>query len=101
MALINCHECNKEISDSATNCPGCGAPVTASKPKKGDIVPHTDQEVAVMLSKKKNTSHLLHLFLSIITVGLWIIVWVFVALSNSMENSDIDRTIKKGKKIKK
>lgn len=27
MALINCTECNKEISDKAKICPGCGAPV--------------------------------------------------------------------------
>lgn len=28
MALINCKECGKEISDSATSCPNCGCPVT-------------------------------------------------------------------------
>lgn len=27
MALIKCSECGKEISDKATACPGCGAPV--------------------------------------------------------------------------
>jgi hypothetical protein len=27
MALINCTECNREISDKAQTCPGCGAPV--------------------------------------------------------------------------
>lgn len=27
MALINCKECGKEISDAATVCPHCGAPV--------------------------------------------------------------------------
>jgi hypothetical protein len=27
MALINCTECKKEISDKATSCPGCGAPI--------------------------------------------------------------------------
>jgi len=27
MALINCHECNAQISDAATTCPHCGAPV--------------------------------------------------------------------------
>lgn len=27
MALINCKECGKEISDKATNCPNCGAPI--------------------------------------------------------------------------
>jgi hypothetical protein len=27
MALINCAECGRQISDKATSCPGCGAPV--------------------------------------------------------------------------
>lgn len=27
MALINCKDCNSEISDSAESCPKCGAPV--------------------------------------------------------------------------
>lgn len=27
MALINCSECGKEISDKASTCPNCGAPV--------------------------------------------------------------------------
>ena len=99
MALIKCHECGKEISDSASSCPGCGAPVVAAKPKKGGFIPYTDQEVAVLLSKKKKTSHVLHLLLSIITVGIWIIIWVLVTISNSSENAKIDRQIKKGKKI--
>lgn len=31
MALIKCPECGKEISDKATNCPGCGYPVLLRK----------------------------------------------------------------------
>lgn len=31
MALINCPECNKQISDSATNCPNCGFPLSKIK----------------------------------------------------------------------
>lgn len=27
MALINCPECNKEISDKASSCPNCGYPI--------------------------------------------------------------------------
>ena len=27
MALIRCPECNREISDKATACPGCGYPL--------------------------------------------------------------------------
>ncbi|HCO6890821.1 TPA: zinc-ribbon domain-containing protein [Escherichia coli] len=30
MALINCNECGKEISDKASSCPQCGSPVNAS-----------------------------------------------------------------------
>lgn len=28
MALIECHECGKEVSNLARSCPGCGAPIS-------------------------------------------------------------------------
>ena len=28
MALINCPECKKEVSDSAESCPNCGHPIS-------------------------------------------------------------------------
>ena len=31
MALINCEECNKEISDKATHCVHCGCPVVSQE----------------------------------------------------------------------
>ena len=34
MALINCYECGKQISDAAQACPNCGAPVKAPEQKK-------------------------------------------------------------------
>jgi hypothetical protein len=37
MALINCSECNREISDKAESCPGCGAPVKAINVEKSNI----------------------------------------------------------------
>jgi predicted amidophosphoribosyltransferase len=33
MALINCPECNKQISDKANICVGCGAPVVIDSPQ--------------------------------------------------------------------
>ncbi|MEJ5031955.1 zinc ribbon domain-containing protein [Comamonas sp. MYb21] len=30
MALINCNECGKQISDQASSCPHCGAPVAGN-----------------------------------------------------------------------
>lgn len=100
MALIQCQECGKEISDKAASCPGCGAPVSQPKAKRGSREPYSEQEVAMMLSKRKRTSHVLHLLLSILTAGVWIIVWLIVAISNSSENSKIESKIKKGKKVK-
>lgn len=35
MALINCPECNKEISDQVTNCPNCGYPLKKKQSKAG------------------------------------------------------------------
>lgn len=31
MALINCPECGKEISDQATACPNCGVTINSSR----------------------------------------------------------------------
>lgn len=102
MALINCPDCNREVSSNAPACPGCGSPIAnrATVAEKGSLIPYSDQEVAVMLSRKKKTSHILHLFLSVITMGLWVVVWIIVALSNSMENSRIDKMINNGKRVR-
>lgn len=50
-----------------------------------------------MLSKKKKTSHLLHLILCIPTIGFWLPIWILVGLNNAIENARIDRRIAKGK----
>jgi uncharacterized membrane protein YvbJ len=31
MALINCHECAKQVSEKASSCPHCGNPITKAK----------------------------------------------------------------------
>lgn len=36
MALINCPECGRQVSDSATQCPTCGYPIAKNKPS-GDV----------------------------------------------------------------
>ena len=100
MSLIDCPDCGRQVSSNAPACPGCGAPMDAvtTTPKRGNRVPYTDQEVAVLLSKKKKTNHLLHLILSILTAGIWLIIWILVVASNGSENAKIEKTIAKGKK---
>jgi len=44
MALIQCSECDREVSDQAPSCPGCGAPINAvqstieNKPKEASPI---------------------------------------------------------------
>lgn len=45
MALINCHECNAQISDAATTCPHCGAPVRKPTPQPQPTVVNNNSNV--------------------------------------------------------
>lgn len=47
------------------------------------------------LKSKHQTSHILHLLLCIPTYGLWAIVWILVAISNSNKRDAIDRRFDK------
>jgi hypothetical protein len=39
MALIDCQECGKQISDKASACPNCGAPVSAASSQAAPVIP--------------------------------------------------------------
>lgn len=54
-----------------------------------------DIKAMKLLSQKKKTSHVLHLILTLLTLGFWIPVWIIVTISNSWENSSIDRKVDK------
>lgn len=43
MAMINCPECGKEVSDKATSCPNCGAPLSVHKQTK--FCKHCGEEI--------------------------------------------------------
>lgn len=50
MALINCHECGKEVSDKAVACPHCGCPIEEANSKD------MKYEKTKLLSKEYNNS---------------------------------------------
>ncbi len=58
MALIKCDECGKQVSDKASACPHCGAPVEKEKTKNNNIVNND----------KMNESALWGFILSIISI---------------------------------
>ncbi len=77
MALINCKECGKEISDAATVCPHCGAPVVkdvycrkcgTKVPENVKFCPNCGETVSApskstVDAKDKTTAGLLAIFL--------------------------------------
>jgi hypothetical protein len=46
MALIECSECRRQVSDKAASCPGCGAPI-AQTPASSIRVSHSSGPVKV------------------------------------------------------
>lgn len=52
MAMINCPECGKEISDQATTCPNCGKPIVK---KQGFSYATTQQELKKVCKHCKTT----------------------------------------------
>jgi hypothetical protein len=48
---------------------------------------------AVLLSQRKKTNHVLHLLLTLVTGGLWLIVWLLVDNSNRRHNRQLDEKI--------
>ncbi|NNB49530.1 hypothetical protein [Pseudomonas fragi] len=52
-----------------------------------------NEQLFVLTSRKRTTSHVLHLLLCIPTLGVWLIVWLVVISMNSSHNKKIDRQI--------
>lgn len=63
------------------------------------ILGETKMNTAQLLAKRADhkTAHVLHLLLSVLTAGLWVPVWVLVAVSHAMERARIDRMLAGGK----
>lgn len=46
--------------------------------------------LALVKGSHKKTNHILHLILSILTCGLWLIVWLFASHATTTANRDTD-----------
>jgi uncharacterized membrane protein YvbJ len=54
MALIECLECHKQVSEKAASCPNCGAPVTAVTEQAASAETAAAPEVAVTPNSMKS-----------------------------------------------
>lgn len=46
-------------------------------------------------SHKKQTNHKLHLFISILTIGIWVIPWILISIVNNSKNVAMEDRVKK------
>jgi len=74
MALINCGECSREVSDKATNCPHCGAPVASAQESRAAGAP---------LTTVQETSKKLKLQIVVASLMFWVgVIWVGVQIGS-------------------
>jgi len=52
-----------------------------------------NEKIFVLTSQRKTTNHILHLILSVLTGGLWLIVWLIAASNNNSYNKQLDKQI--------
>ncbi|EJG01207.1 hypothetical protein [Flavobacterium sp. F52] len=59
--------------------------IIAAKTRNGFVITEQNEKLPyVVLSKeKKNINHTFHLFLSVFTFGIWLIVWIYLILKFS------------------
>lgn len=50
------------------------------------VMQHCKKCGIITMHLRPSTSHILHLLLSVITFGAWLIVWFFVALNNASQS---------------
>lgn len=52
-----------------------------------------NEKLFVLTSQKKKTNHILHVIMTVLTGGLWLIVWGITMRSNDSHNKNLDKQI--------
>ncbi len=77
MALMNCPECNNQVSSTAASCPHCGAPIAEAIGRKAPGAP---------LTTIQGTSKRLKLHVILSSIVFWIgVVWLIVGINTAKE----------------
>ena len=102
MALIQCPECNKEISDKVKACPFCGFPFDSKSKDKNDA-----QQITNNVSNKKNALNksIIYLGLGVGLIVLTVISFIAIKTIQSQVrinrfNSELQAKLMEGSKAK-
>lgn len=80
MALIDCPECGGRVSSAALSCPVCGHPIHQPAPP----VPPPPPPSPPIQQRRVHTG--LHLVLTIVTLGMWLPIWIGVVVWTNYAN---------------
>lgn len=88
MSLINCPECNREVSDKAGSCPNCGCPIGKSTPeiKTNNVnqnLPKVEAKSGVIDGVKLGCGMFVVLPLIIIGIGFLLFIILIIIGANS------------------
>lgn len=86
MALINCPECENEISDKAVNCPHCGFPVTTNNQLEGQNDIDVQMSENNTLTRRKPSKKVLVIIVVVICAIVIAIVAAITIMSNKNKN---------------
>lgn len=93
MALIKCTECGKEISDKATTCPNCGAPVNAEGASTQESTPNVSSISHASTKPKKEKKKGSCLMTAIKILGIIIILFIVLSFLFGGNNDEESRTV--------
>ena len=80
MALINCPECNNQVSSIAESCPHCGAPIAGAK---------EGQSAGAPIKTIQETSKKLKLQILISSLVFWVgVIWIFAEINGAKYSAD-------------
>lgn len=85
MALINCPECGKEISDKAASCPNCGYPISSTE----KIIESQDNTTVSPPTTKSNKN--VGIIIAIISIIVIAVILVFVVNNIKKKNAQAKR----------
>ncbi len=89
MALINCPECNKDVSEKADSCPNCGYPIRNEVIEKNIQVDNTSPDEQVdssSLLEYANKNRVIAAIVGVSMVVVLILIFVISSLSSLSEN---------------
>jgi hypothetical protein len=52
-----------------------------------------NEKLFVLTTQKKKTNHILHVIMTVLTGGLWLVVWGLTMRSNDSHNKNLDKQI--------